>query len=374
MHPVSEICALVEQFTPRMDPTVQQLHLQQEPAQASTAATRAALFIQIEIFGCIFTTNSALLGGVFEIAKCQAIFYDSYFNLNAASAAGVIHATTNSVISITKSQFYGNVASNLVEGAGGVLIVSELTHVAIIQSVFHNNSAKLDGGIISMSTVCNLIISQCQFWNNMASKGGVVSVKFKSNVIILDSDFNNNTAYESGGVVSIHEGGILRITNSSFRQCTANTGGILMQDRNTIAIVNNCCSFHHNLATRAGGVFVSLIKSQTALLGCEFINNRAELGGVGMAELLCNVFVTDSSAFNNTASQLGGTVYVINGCLVYVERCQFNGCKAIDSSLNKFNVSGGALGVAHFSKLIMKDCEFYNNTALFGGGVVFVSI
>ena len=90
-----------------------------------------------------------------------------------------------------------------------------------------------------------------------------------------------------------------------------------------------------------------------------------------MAELQCDVFIIDSSGFNNT-SQLGGAVYVTDGCLMYVERCQINGCKV--SSLERLNASGGAFAVTDSSKLIIKDCEFYNNTALFSGGVAFLSI
>ena len=80
-----------------------------------------------------------------------------------------------------------------------------------------------------MTRFCNLIICQCQFSNNKAFDGGVVSANYQSNITILDSDFNNNTAYDSGGAIRIHEGSMLYITNSSFRDCTANVGGVMTQ-------------------------------------------------------------------------------------------------------------------------------------------------
>ena len=88
-----------------------------------------------------------------------------------------------------------------------------------------------------------------------------------------------------------------------------------------------------------------------------------------MAQLQCNVTINDSSAFNNVASHIGGAVYATKECLVYIERCQFNGCKV--DSLGKYNASGGVLRIARLSKLIMKDYEIYNNTAQFGGGVAY---
>ena len=300
--------------------------------------------------------------------KCNTTLYNSNFNLNGAHEAGVIFAYSDTTINITKSQFSSNTA---ISGVGGVLSASELTHMTIIESIFYNNSAQRDGGIIFINNFCNLIIHQCQFCNNKAFKGGVVSARFQSNITILNSDFNNVTANETGGAMSIQEGAILHITNSSFRDCTAKFGGILVQNQNTLAIVNNC-SFHRNFATVAGGVFFSQNSSQIALIGCDFVDNRATLGGVGMAQLQCNVIVIDSSVFNSVATHLGGAIYAITECLVYIKRCQFNGCKA--TSPEKYNdASGGALAIARLSKLVMKDSEIHNNTAQFGGGVAFTN-
>ena len=328
-----------------------------------------AFFIRVEIFGCTFTSNYALLGGVLTVIKSNTTVYDSNFNLNDAYSAGVIFANSETDINITKSQFSSNTVRHT-HSAGGVLLVSELTHMTITESTFYNNSAQVEGGVIYMTSVCNLIILRCQFSNNEAYKGGVVTAKFQSSVTILDSDFNNNTAYEGGGVVSIHDEATLHVTNSSFRDCTANVGGVLMQERNTSAIVSNC-TFHCNFATVAGGVFFSQNTSQITLIGCDFIDNRAVLGGVGMVQSQCDVSIKDCSAFNNVASHLGGAVFAIDECFVYIERCQFNDCKA--SSLERFNASGGVFVVAHSSILTMKECEIYNNTAQHGGGVVFVS-
>ena len=337
----------------------------------------AASFIRIEIFRCTFTTNLALLGGVLVVINCNANIYDSNFNSNDAHEAGVICAYSDTFINITKSRFFSNTASS---GAGGVLLAFEFTHMTITESTFYNNSAQLDGGVVFMTTVCNLIILRCQFNNNKASKGGVVSAMFQSNVTILDSDFNNNTAYESGGVVSIHEVAMLHITNSSFRECTAKWGGVLTQRETTLAIVSNC-SFHHNLATKKGGVFFSMNISQITLIGCNFTDNRAVLGGVGTAELQCNVIIIHSSAFNNVASHQGGAIYAADDCFIHTKRCQFAGGVVfvsnhsnvyISNTQFSFNlaVRGGVIDLNNWANATITNCNFSENSGTNNGGAI----
>lgn len=326
----------------------------------------SACFIPIEILQCSFISNFASTdGGVLKVTTCHVTINDSYFTSNTANVGGVIRAATDSVLNITKSHFYSNVAESVVDGSGGVLSVTELTRMTIIQSIFHNNSAQLDGGVISMDTVSILIILQCQFSGNKASQGGVISADFQSNVTILDSDFNNNTAYQSGGVVNVQQQLILIIENSSFNDNTANTGGVLTQERTTSATVTNS-TFYRNFASGAGGVFASQILSQTQLSNCEFIDNRAMLkGGVGMALQQSRVVITDSSALNNT-SPMGGAMYTAGNCSIQLDKCQLNTNKAITAH-------GGAIAIEHLSNLSINDSEFRNSTAHQNGGVIFAS-
>lgn len=325
-----------------------------------------AYFVRMEILKCRFTNNSAQNGGgVLKLIKSHATIINSCLTLNTANSAGVIHAVTDSLISITKSRFFSNTANSIVEGDGGVLGASEFTHITITESIFYNNSAQLNAGVVSVDTVCTLIIQQCQFSNNKASKGGVIWGNFQSNVTILDSDFTKNTAYESGGVISIQAQLLLIVTNTSFRDNTANVGGVLIQERNTLAIVKNS-TFSRNFANNAGGVFASQVQCQIKLFNCEFIDSRAELkGGVGMAQQLSGIIMINSSALNNT-SQLGGVIYAINNCFIRFETCQFNGSKALKAH-------GGAIAIENYSELHIKDCEFCNNTALLNGGVAYIS-
>ena len=67
-------------------------------------------------------------------------------------------------------------------------------------------------------------------------------------------------------------------------------------------------------------MFAFLIHSQIMLVGSEFIYNSLRVvlaGGIGTAiSFQCNVTIIESSAFNNTALQLGGAMYVILECFL----------------------------------------------------------
>ena len=317
----------------------------------------------------------ALVGAALIVNGSNVNVTVSRFEGNIAQLGGAIYSEGKSNITLSNCTLINNhaLSSGILKGAGGVLLAFELTHMTITESIFYSNSAQLHGGVIFMALSCNLIILQCQFNNNKASEGGVVSAKFQSNVTVLDSNFNNNTAYESGGVVRIFDGATIHITNSSFKECTAKWGGILTHKKNTLAIVSNC-RFYRNFATEEGGVFYSLFSSHIALIDCDFIDNRAVAGGVGTTKYQCSATIEDSSGFNNVASHQGGVVYATVECLVYIKRCQFSGCKARVSSLEKNDGSGGGVvRIGGLSKLIIKDCEIYNNTAAQFGGVVLIS-
>ena len=323
-------------------------------------------FNQVEIFKCKFVANSAMQGGALMVTKCKVAIHESYFNLNFAYApsngAEIIPSNFNdeSVIGISKDHFYVDIADL---GNGGVLLACKLTNLTITESVFHNNSAQLNGGVVAMDQTCGLIILQCQFSNNKASRGGVVFGDFQSNVTILHSDFNNNMAYKYGGVISIQNRTMLTIVNTSFVDNIAEVGGVIVQKLNTMALVNSS-TFHNNFATHLGGVF-ALNESHIQLQNSKFTNNRALIvGGVGAAQVQSSVSIINSSAFNST-SELGGVVYTLYYCAVYVERSQFYDCKA--------RMAGGTFAVVLFSELTVKDCELANNTAHFDGGAVYVS-
>ena len=316
---------------------------------------------QAEILKCRFITNSALLGGVMMAAKCNVTIHESYFNLNFAYGGGS-NFNDESVISTIKHLFYKDITDL---GNGGVLFVSNLTNLTITGSIFHENSAELNGGVIAIGQACGLVILLCQFSNNMASRGGVVFADVQSNVTILDSNFNHNTAYESGGVVSIQDGTTLNIENTSYSDNAAHVGGVLLQKQNTMALVNNS-EFHNNFATDVGGVFAS-IQSETHLWNSKFINNRALINaeGIGDAELQSIVSIINSSVYNST-SDLGGAVYTIGYCYVYIEKSWFDSCKAFKA--------GDTFAIVLSYELTIRDCEFDNNTAEhFDGGAVYVS-
>ena len=335
----------------------------------NTASTEGGAIVTfstpIAILKCRFITNSALSGGALMVTKCNVTIYDSYFNMNDAyytNGGGVIHANIESIIGIARCRFYDNIA---LTGCAGVLLANTLSNITVRESVFHNNSAQTTGGVIAISLACELIIMQCRFSNNMASQGGVILAEFQSEVTMMDSDFINNAASAYGGVVNVQDDSVLVATNTVFKDNIAHIGGVLMQNRNSLALSLVNDSFFHNNSATTGGVFAS-IQSGIKLLNCEFIDNVALIvGGVGAAKQHSFVNIIASSAFNNTAN-VGGVLHTLDYCYIHVEGSQFNSCKAL--------LAGGIFATVRICTLIVEDCEFENNTSyLYYGGAVFIS-
>ena len=165
-------------------------------------------------------------------------------------------------------------------------------------------------------------------------------------------------------MISIQNKTILTIVNTSFVDNIADVGGVIEQILSTTALVNSSV-FHNNFATDSGGVVFASSESNIQLQNSKFTNNRAlNVGGVGAAQVQSFVSIVNSLAFNST-SELGGVVYTLYYCAVYVERSQFDDCKAL--------TAGGTFAIVLFSELGVKDCELANNMAYSDGGAVYVS-
>ena len=122
---------------------------------------------QGEILKCRFITNSAFLGGVMVVAMSKVAIHDSYFYLNFVYVPNIGGLNNESVISINKRLLHKDID-------GGVLLACKLTNLTITESIFHNNSAQLNGGVVAMGQACGLVILQYHFDYNKASRGGVV--------------------------------------------------------------------------------------------------------------------------------------------------------------------------------------------------------
>lgn len=216
---------------------------------------------------CQFVSNTFTAGTNTFVPHCYTEKQDDVFFLNNHPAAGAISIYSYKhtlKLLISNCTFVGNFARNNTDtnlprallsfGNGGAMFMrffeSSNSQVCIINTVFANNTAQVNGGAIQLSSAVNSI-------NNLIT---IYNTSFMNNKCILDIC--------SGGAISIDYFqnstlNVLQFINSRFHNNYASTGGALFlltsvasteEDHERKAIWFSNCTFLHNMATKDGSV------------------------------------------------------------------------------------------------------------------------
>lgn len=166
---------------------------------------------KMTISGCLFEGNSAggVGGAIAATFASELLIEKTRFVKNAASLdigcpgeilpdeaqgfGGAIY--NNGKLDITGAEF----SENLCDRKGGAMIVLPDSKITIDNSLFKNNHAGVDGGVIH--TMGNINITDSEFRDNTAdNNAGVFDGTKSSKLKISNSKFSNNTA-ENGNVI-----------------------------------------------------------------------------------------------------------------------------------------------------------------------------
>lgn len=173
-----------------------------------------------------FSDSQSAKGGAIYITNSHIEILKSSFNRNYASQHGGAIYFINSNVSLTATNFTGNHA----EYEGGALYYKgseDVTaQIAIHDSTYFNNSAKLFGGSVYLDGRMTTI-TESVFANNSAElSGGAVYVE-RGITAISNTTFVFNSANSSGG--SIFQAGLstsLQLKNNHFVSTGKNAGVI----------------------------------------------------------------------------------------------------------------------------------------------------
>ena len=136
----------------------------------------------------------------FSVNLTNSIF--TYYNTaSGQTIGGGVACIRNASINIVDSTFKHNFANF----HAGVFYIDE-SHTTVDKSLFINNSAALDGGVLyTYIHASDYIIRRSQFSENMAGDDGGVMLIGRLNcyVSIDETIFNFNSAADRGGVVAI---------------------------------------------------------------------------------------------------------------------------------------------------------------------------
>jgi len=134
------------------------------------------------------------------------------------------------------------------------------------------------------SQFCHILINNCTFAQNVANSGAAIFANQSSIIEINSSSFFANTAKIQGGAITLYDGSVLITNNTEFTKNSAQNGGAI-STAGTINIFNS--AFTSNKASGYGGAFIC-DQSENLLSNVLFSLNTAAKGPA----FYCNKCVT----------------------------------------------------------------------------------
>ncbi len=297
----------------------------------SIIASSTASFIRDEIF-----ENSALLDAGVCVDSSIATFSYCGFLSNSAlgvdfdgsktGQTGALGVRNYSDVTIDNSLFNSNFSFK--DGAIAVFLsVLEITDTEISSNDTGENSI---GGAMRIDYLSDVIINNCEIYNNRASQGGALYVN-QSNLTVNNANIFENYA-ESDSIDNISNcGGGMYVTNSCnvsinggdiYKNRSSEHGGALYIENSTYHV--NDVLFGLNNAGYKGGVMYMSNCSNSAIYGSVIEHNCADTAAVmyitdntDIKIINCDIHQNASGANNSIIYCNNGAVPDFTGCLIY---------------------------------------------------------
>ncbi|KAG5192406.1 hypothetical protein JKP88DRAFT_284355 [Tribonema minus] len=215
-------------------------------------------------------------------------------------------------------------------GLGGAIRTDDVNVVLTLQRCrFTGCTAQLDGGAVSMLGTA-LTVEDGVFEGCTSTTGGAISSQIygtQGNVSVSNTTFSGCKAASNGGlggavsVQRVDSGVTLSVQDCTFTQCSAGQGGAISllpagsgfdldaPDDSAVLIADS--TFDGNAGTNLGGaVFVQAVNA--SILRASFVANRAAGGGSVAVVGMSTGHVTFEGGMyqNNTALNGGGAVFL----------------------------------------------------------------
>ena len=315
--------------------------------------------LQQRVFGSTFTSNTASVGGAIRFDSIGWV-NGSIFTGNKATSTPDISsyggAIFNNILFVSDSTF----TQNTVGSYGGAIASGR--YLIVSGSTFDSNIAGNRGSAISADG--KAVIYNSVFKNNEnTTDGGTIGHTGELKLALVGSVFNNNTAAYGGGVYSSGAGAnpFYVLLNNTFNGNSATeTGGAVMAQC-SISIFGS--TFDGNSAKRAGAVYES---SSASIYNSVFTGNSAT-EDAGGALLSRHALFVSSSIFGETGN---GNTAANNGGAIYISPSSFAKASIINSTFteNTAKDRGGAIYAG--KDLTVNSSVFTSNTVLEGGGAI----
>lgn len=347
-------------------------------------------------------SNKGLGGGIYSYESTLTVTDSTISGNEAKGSTSLIWYNSKDEIS---SEALGN-------GGGGICAVGKKSDVSLDGVTVTGNKATY---------------SKKGTGAGIEAQGGSLTVK--------DSTISNNEAQGNGGGIFSAEGNVLDVSGSTIQGNKAdNGGGIHMGEaRDTSKTPSKATITDTKIldneaigSGEGGGVYVGGPRADATLKGCTVANNKSVSTGGGIAAKLSTVTLDDTTVENNqavnggglfhlgiavpgsltlqngsiirnnTASSMGGGLFLWGNVGLKSENSEINGNKAlygagiaasqytanfaspklelVDTKVNSNGdantVMGGGIYAAQGVVLNAKNTKFLDNTAKSGGGIL----
>ena len=307
-----------------------------------------------------FLSGSA--GGALVTSGSNIVIESCYFIGNTASFGGAIFSEYDSRITINNSNFSYNHARGCASGhcSGGALLIDNQSIVLIISSIFHNNSADFDGGMITALS-STLLVLRSNISNNTAFKyGGIVAASYNSNITFKFINMYGNQAEIGGGAVFLHESNVTFDNCMIWNNKVKGDGGVIYDAYNSIMNISNS-TLCKNKALGNGGAIYGKNNSCVTVNSCRIDCNFAKNGGFVKVGINSTVHFVSSNFTNNKADEKGGVANAYNKSVITIKHSNMTN--------NWVDGYGGAVSVVKESTLNISFSNLDDNRADYGGAL-----
>ncbi len=263
---------------------------------------------------------------------------------------------------------------------GGAVYTNSGVTGRFTDCTFTDNTSTTHGGAVGCSGSKNYFTG-CTFTGNTGSgssaDGGAIFLQNVGASAEIDNcTFMSNRAGHYGGAVVQKNNvtdGVLKITNSTFNNNTANGGGALLTWMGDVTVEN--CSFENNRSTKtSGGAWYASLKTSVTyhISGCYFGENVSAAHGGAILSTSDAATITNCTFYKNEitgASNGGGALAFQGNANIY--NCTLVGNKSVHETYGTgIHLSSGAV-VNVYNTIVVgseggPDIYTHNNCTLAG--------
>jgi hypothetical protein len=265
--------------------------------------------------------HASVSGSVVDVSGASVLTLRN-LNLTGGTSFGAgVDVLGGARVTLSNTDVHGNAGSS----GGGMYVGSTSVITYTNDSDIYSNTATGYGGGAIIYGRLSGFISSSDVYQNSAVNGGGIAV-FGGTVQLDNADVVANTASNFGGGFFVSNGGVITLTNSVFvgetAPCcqSAATGGGIYANASHVFLVGSATSVLNNTATNAGGglylINGSTLTATGGSLGYDSFSNAGNdaVLGAGMYAITSTVDFS-GRIINNIASNSGGGLYGTNSTI-----------------------------------------------------------